>query len=78
MPTLKQVKGQESQLENKEFFNLRKATAQMKSSQIQDKPELVRLNKFTQASMVSLLCCIKLFVKTLFFHFTFFLEEHEV
>ncbi|XP_070803595.1 serine/threonine-protein kinase VRK2 [Pituophis catenifer annectens] len=51
MPTLKQVKGQESQLENKEFFNLRKATAQMKSSQIQDKPELVRLNKFTQASM---------------------------
>ncbi|KAK9412203.1 serine/threonine-protein kinase VRK2 [Crotalus adamanteus] len=51
MPTLKQVKGQESQLENKEFFNLRKATVQMKSSQIQDKPELVRLNKFTQTSM---------------------------
>lgn len=74
MPTLKQVKGQESQLENKEFFNLRKATAEMKSSQIQNKPELVRLNKFTQTSMVSLLCCIKLylFVKTFFFFILFF------
>uniref|UniRef100_A0A8C5SGJ1 non-specific serine/threonine protein kinase n=1 Tax=Laticauda laticaudata TaxID=8630 RepID=A0A8C5SGJ1_LATLA len=51
MPTLEQVKGQESQLENKEFFNLRKATAQMKSSQIQDKPVLVRLYKFTGTSM---------------------------
>ncbi|XP_070590882.1 serine/threonine-protein kinase VRK2 [Erythrolamprus reginae] len=51
MPTLRQVKGQESQQENKEFFSLRKPTAQMKSSQIQDKPVLVRMNNFTQASM---------------------------